>query len=246
MQRATLGRVTSLVGILVLAAACSPQPFIAPPSVPSQEPERLRTTVAQTAAAAQAQTFTALPPSNTPASPIASPTPSATPSRTPSPSPTVVFLFPTETLDPTLLLEPDTSEIFVAEGDGENGGEDEQKEEKRKYPTPAIPWKCEILSKSPAKGSVISPKTEFKARWVVKNTGTHTWPVKGVDVVFKTGARFHDRAYFDIPNSVSPGSTVVIEVTLTTDHRKDIFTTQWALRVGKNNFCTLPITIEVR
>jgi hypothetical protein len=161
-------------------------------------------------------------------------------------TPAILFVFPTETLDPSILLEPTTSGGFVAggEGEGEDDGDDE--EDGRKFPTPAVPWKCEILGKNPPDGTVIGPKTKFTVRWYVKNTGTRTWPKNGVDVVFKTGGRFHDRAYYDMPTSVAPGGTVTIQVTLTTDYRKDSFRTYWALRVGKNNFCVLPISFEVR
>ena len=248
MRTAKLGTISGLIAVLVAVSSCAPQPLPAPP--PEQatlDPGGVATTVAQTAVVAQAQTIAALPPTPTPAEPTATATQTRVPTQTPTFTPTVLFLFQTETLDPALLAEPTTQEIYIAGSEGEDGGEDASEEdEKRRYPTPAVDWKCEIVSKSPPKGTVISPRTEFKVRWVVKNTGLRTWPKKGVDVVFKTGGRFHDRAYFDIPKSVPPGGTVTIEITLTTDYRKDTFTTYWALRVGKNDFCVLPITFEVR
>jgi len=251
MRTARVGHFSGLIAVLVAVSSCAPQPP-APPPQPSPVPGSLETSIALTARVAQAQTLTALPPTFTPVIPSATGTATGTPTQTPTSTPTVLFLFPTETLDPSILVaEPTTSEIFVAGDEGDNGssggeGDNGSEDDKRKFPTPMVDWKCEILSKSPPKGTIISPKSEFKVRWLVKNTGVRTWPKKGVDVVFKTGARFHDRAYYDIPKTVPPGGTVSIEITMTTDFRKDVFTTYWALRVGKNNFCVLPITFEVR
>ena len=242
MRTARPGYFSGLIAMLVAVCSCAPLPP-APPSQPTAVPGSLDTAVALTAKVAEAGTLTALPPTFTPIIPSATGTATGEPTQTPTPTATVLFLFPTETLDPAILPpEPTSSEIYDAGSEGDSGSEDD----KRKFPTPEVDWKCEILSKSPPKGSIISPRTEFKVRWLVKNTGVRTWPKKGVDVVFKTGARFHDRAYYDIPYAVPPGGTVWIEITLTTDYRKDVFTTYWALRVGKNNFCVLPITFEVR
>jgi hypothetical protein len=250
MRRAKLGYISGLFAIVVSATSCAPQPLIAPPSQPPPAPGKVETTVAQTAVVAQAQTITALPPTSTPITPTATATQTGTPTQSPTPTPAILFLFPTETLNPTILLEPTTSDTFSEDSTGESGGnvggdqESEDKEEKSDFT--GREWTCKILSKSPPNGTIISPKTEFKVRWVVKNTGTKTWPKKGVDVVFKAGARIHDRAYYDIPASVPSGGTVSIELTLTTPPRKDTYRTYWTLKVGKNEFCTLPISFEVR
>jgi hypothetical protein len=247
MRSAKLGCISRMIVIVLAATSCAPQPFIAPPSQPTPVPGSLETAIAQTAAIAQAQTLSAIPPTSTPAIPR-TPTPSRTPTQTPTSTPTVLFLFPTETLDPNLQLEPPNSEIFNGESAGDStgslAGSGSEKEEDTDFT--GREWTCKILSKSPPNGTVISPKAEFKARWIVKNTGTRTWLKKGVDVVFKTGARIHDRAYYDIPSSVSSGGTVLIEVTLTTPPRKGTYKTYWTLKVGKNEFCTLPISFEVR
>jgi hypothetical protein len=241
MHRAKTGFICSLFAIVMAFSSCAPQPFIAPPSQPSLNPFAIDTLIAQTAAVAQKETLTALPPTDTPALPTDTPLPSKTPTRTPTSTATVLFLFPTETLDTSILLEPTTSLGDNGGSAGEEEGDDDDGRSKYKDKE----WACIVLSKSPAESTIISPKSRFKVRWIIENTGTKTWPKKGVDVVFLSGARVHDRAYYDIPKTVYPGGTVMIELTFTAPPTRKTYNAYWTLRVGNRNFCTMPITFNV-
>jgi hypothetical protein len=244
MRRSTPGHICSLFVIVVFIAGCAPQPFIAPPSLPSPAPGSVNTAIAQTAAVAQGQTLTALPPTVTP---TPTPKPANSPTTTPSPTATVLFLIPTETLDPAILLAPTTSVSYSDDsnaGDSNNPQATETPEKKNYFKDKE--WACIVVSKSPANGTIISPKTRFKVRWIVKNMGTKTWPKQGVDVVFKRGAHIHDKAYYDMPATISPGGTVSIELTFTSPPDKKTYNTYWTLKVGKTEFCTLPFTFEVK
>jgi hypothetical protein len=245
MRRSMPGYICVLFVIVVVIAGCAPQSLIASPSLPSHAPGDVYTAIAQTAAFAQGQTLTALPPTITP---TLTSKPTNSPTITPSPTATVLFLIPTETLNPVILLAPTTSVSDSndnnSDGDGNNPQATETPEKKNYFKDKE--WACIVQSKSPANGTIISPKTRFKVRWIVKNMGTKTWPKQGVDVVFKRGAHIHDRAYYDIPATISPGGTVSIELTFTAPRDKKTYNTYWTLKVGKREFCTLPFTFEVK
>jgi len=245
LKRAKEVWILCLMILVTGVASCAPQSLIAPPAPPTLAPGSVETIAASTAAIAQAQTITAIPPSNTPAIPTDTAAPSRTPTQTPTATATVLFLFPTETLDTSLLFVATTSGDESAGATTVSTPTKEVDEDKYNYFT-GKEWACLVLSKSPPVGTAFSPKSRFKVTWVVKNMGSKTWPKKGVDVVFKGGARIHDRAYYDIPATVYPGNTVSIGLTFTAPQKKDSFNLYWTLKVGQREFCTLPFSFETR
>jgi hypothetical protein len=124
--------------------------------------------------------------------------------------------------------------------------DDEEKDSDFVKPVVVREWDCRVISRSPAKGAVIPRGSSFNAVWNVENTGTKTWPKRGVDVVFYTGARIHEKAYYDIPATVGKGGSVTIVVPLTAPKRVDTFSTTWVLQVGKKPFCPMRITFETK
>jgi len=108
-------------------------------------------------------------------------------------------------------------------------------------------WTCHILSKSPADGTVIPGDSSFKAMWTVENTGTKTWPKKGVDVVYQSGARLNaGKPYYDIPYGVAPGSTMTISVTMSVPKLQKDYSTRWSLKVGRTEFCSVRFAFQVK
>jgi len=216
-----------MVSMLVVLSCASP--FLLPqPSQPSTSvPFSLNTIVAQTAGAAQTETIVALPST-------ATFTLTSSPTRTPTepftPSPTFLF----EKTAPVFALDATASAWYATEDAelGENG---------KDIPTPQ-PWACKVISKLPADGATVARGERFYLPWLVQNIGTKTWPAQGVDVVFYTGGRFHEKHYYNIPFTVSPGGSVKVIVPLTAPKRIDSYSTTWALKVGKRAFCALKIT----
>ncbi|MBN1452708.1 MAG: hypothetical protein JW963_16955 [Anaerolineales bacterium] len=227
MNRRSLRRIflCLVVGLVILGCA-TPVLVTPPPSTPALEP--IETIIVQTAAVAQTQTATVLPPTTT--ATITS-LPSKTATITPTPTSTVVFLFPTET--------PWPEDLF----------DDEETDDDDGYEKPVVvrEWDCRVLSQSPAKFTVMSGGSTFKAVWTVENTGTKTWPKKGVDIVYRSGAHLQERgAYYDIPTTVGPGGKVTITISMTAPKRPEVYSTRWSLRVGRRDFCPVRFIIEVK
>jgi hypothetical protein len=81
----------------------------------------------------------------------------------------------------------------------------------------------------------------------VQNTGTSTWPKKGVDVVYESGARLNiGKPYYDIPAGVRPGGTVRISVKMEIPKPAKEYNMRWSLMVGKTNFCSVQFVFEAR
>jgi hypothetical protein len=227
MSRRSVRRISLclVVGLVILGCA-TPVLVTPPPSTPALE--LIETIVVQTAAVAQMQTVTFLPP--TPTATITS-LPTKTATITPTPTSTVVLLFTKQT--------PWPEDIFDDEETADDDG----------YEKPVVvkEWDCRVLSLSPAKGTVISAGSTFRAAWTVENTGTKTWPKKGVDIVYRSGAHLQERgAYYDIPATVGPGGKVTITISMTAPKRPEVYSTRWSLRVGRRDFCPVRFIIEVK
>jgi len=243
MSRRTVRRLTFWLTLgLVILGCATPALVTPPPSAPAANPDAVKTTIAQTVDAAQAQTLTAVPPTNTPTI-----TPLATGTATVSPTPTATFLFiiPTNTSLPEGIfadeLGNDTGNSSSGNGNNNSGSESSGS---KRTPAPRL-WDCRVLSKYPANDAVIYGDS-FKAVWTVKNTGTETWPKKSVDIVWVSGARLiQGKPYYDIPAAVAPGGTVTISVTMYVPRSKD-YNTRWSLKIGRTEFCSVRFSFSVK
>jgi hypothetical protein len=108
-------------------------------------------------------------------------------------------------------------------------------------------WACRVLSKYPTRDAVFPAGSTFVAVWTVQNMGTKTWPKKGVDVVFQSGARINNgKPYYDIPAGVGPGGTVRISVPMEIPKFPKEYGMRWSLMVGKTMFCSVQFVFEAR
>lgn len=226
-----------LVVVLVILGCGAPALVTPPPSAPG--PDSIETIIAQTAIAAQTETALVLPPSATPS--LTRP-PTKTLTVTPTPTATVLFLISTKTSVPIA-----TSLFTEGEGNSTGSGSSGSGDGFVKPTATPQEWNCRVLSKSPANNTTITAGTSFKAIWTVQNTGTKTWPKKGVDVVYQSGAHLNTgKPYYDIPVGVSPGGTLRISVTMEVPKRPKDYSTRWSLMVGKTHFCSVQFVFEAR
>jgi hypothetical protein len=234
MNRRSVRRISLclVVGLVILGCA-TPVLVTPPPSTPALEP--IETIVVKTAAVAQTQTMTVLPPTTTAS---ITPLPTKTATITPTPTSTVVFLFPTETPWPEDIFDDEETDEETDEEDGNDGYE---------KPVVVREWDCRVISKSPAKGTVIYGGSTFRAVWTIENTGTKTWPKKGVDIVYHSGAHLEEgRTYYDIPATIGPGGKVTISISMLAPKRSKVYSTRWSLRVGNRDFCDVRFIIDVK
>lgn len=204
------------VVIVALTLACVPTLPLAEP-LPTAGPGSVETIIALTANAAASQTAVFLPS----ATPTASetPTPSHTPTETPTPTVTVIFRLPTFTFTPEPTSVVDTS--------------------------PGGDYDCDLTAQSPGNGTILSPRTDFDAKWTVKNTGTRAWDRNSVDYIYVSGAKIHKIKAYDLPITVAVDDGVTLTVDMVAPAEAGSYTTTWGLRRG-TVFCTFSLRIEVR
>jgi len=204
-----------------------------PPPVSTAIPGSVETMIVKTVAVAQTQTLLLVNVSPT-KPPTLTPLPTKTASITPSPTATVLFVKPSNT--PAYLPE-DEDNAGTTGGEYTRGGFLKEPKE----------WDCQLLSKSPASNTVVPRDTNYRITWTVKNTGTKTWPKKGVDIVYVSGADLLlGKPYFDIPATVVPGGTVTFTITLAIPKYRGTYSTRFGLRVGKTDFCSVKFTFDVQ
>lgn len=209
-----------LLTALAIAMACAP---IAAAPLPTLEPGAVNTIIVQTANAADSQTAAALPTST--ATETSTPTPRAT--ETPSPTPTVTFVF--------ILPAIGGTSISPAPGGGNitNG-------------TANSDYGCEVLSVEPAKGTVFPPRTDFVAKWGVKNIGRQDWFRATTKYVYVSGDKLHKVSSYSIPKGAETGKNVFLTVDMEAFKDKGSYQTTWALLVDNRYFCPLTLSIIVQ
>jgi len=154
---------------------------------------------------------------------VPTPTPTSTvfhvPTQTPPSSPTATFLFllPTITIQPTKATPGSSNERYA----------------------------CQVLSQDPANDSPFTAKSSFTATWEVYNIGTDTWFENNTDYGYSSGARIHNQSLYDFEESVVPGSSIKLSVEMTAPNESGTFKTVWRIRIGKNEFCPMILTIVV-
>lgn len=152
------------------------------------------------------------------ATPTFTPTPTKTPSDTPTPTPTFLFLIPSKTSTPT----------FVT---GQPGSTD---------------YACTVLAQAPEDNSLISPGSLFSVRWQVKNTGSVAWDANSIDYRYKNGTKMHMKPAYDLYKNVAVGDVVDLIADMTAPATPGVYTTTWKMRVGKTEFCTMTLTVNVK
>lgn len=204
------------LGALALVMACLPT---AGAPIPTLAPGAVNTYIVQTANAASTQTAVVAPPSATPS---ATPKPTLTITISPSPTNTFIFILPGLSASGTATLSG------LASG------------------TSASKYGCTVFSAEPVNNTVIAPRTDFVAKWGVKNIGKETWYRATMDYVYYSGAKLHKVASYDIPKGAETGKNVFLTVEMETFKDKGTYTTQWALKEDNVYFCPMTLTIVVK
>jgi len=204
---------------LVLVMACVPT-FAAQPVIPTTDPNLVGTIIAQTANAAATQTVASMP---TLTSTITF-TPTPRPTYTPEPTATATVLFLFFTASPVILTQPSN-----------NTGTTSNK-----------PYACELLSSSPANGTIFGSRTDFKASWKIKNIGKKDWDGNSVDYAYLSGDKIHKVELYDLIKTVKRGDFRELVVDMLAPKAPGTYRTHWGLVAGAEYFCPLSLTIVVK
>jgi hypothetical protein len=214
----TTAKTKYLVWFTALALIMACVPTFATPAVPTIDPNAISTYIAQTANVAATQTAAAMP-TLTPTATFTS-TPRNTDTPEPTATSTVIFLFYTPSpviLNPTSGTTPGSKS-----------------------------YACTVLSVTPANGTSFASRTDFDAKWKVRNIGKRDWENNSVDYNYLTGDKFHKVAAYDLGQTVKFGETIELIVDMTAPKNAGSYTTNWTLQAGSEAFCTLSLTIVVK
>ncbi len=94
-------------------------------------------------------------------------------------------------------------------------------------------------------GEAHAPDTEFVKTWRLRNAGTCSW-TPSYALIFVSGNAMGGPAAQNLTDTVVPGSTIDISVTLTAPHENGDYTGYWALRnAASQTFGSFFVKIEV-
>jgi hypothetical protein len=111
---------------------------------------------------------------------------------------------------------------------------------------PSDSYSCKVSGQTPADGSAIVGGQDFQASWVVTNNGFANWDQNSIDFLYAGGEKLTKSKILDFPSSVPPGGSITLGLVMTAPSAPGPHKTLWVLRVGKNEFCNLPINIVVK
>lgn len=213
-----------LVTSILLSLACA-VPGMQSPALPTLPPGGINTIIAMTAGAAQTQTAAVLPAASP--TPLPSFTPTKTvipPTETPTPTETVIFSI----IKPTSTKAPATSKPSSSSG------------------TTTDKYTCSLVAQTPSNNTKFDPGAKFDVAWKVKNTGNKVWDKGSVDFIFKGGQNLASISGYDLPGDVPVNGTITLTLQMTAPNDSGTYTSNWALRRGKTNFCVMSVKIVVK
>jgi len=196
--------------------ACMPT-FASATPISTFDPNLFNTDIAQTANAAATQTALLLPPTFT-----------STPTFAPTKTPTVT---PTPLADLSYLAFSPTASLTATFATSVAGATD---------------YSCLLIAQSPEDNTVLASGAIFSVRWQVKNTGTVTWGANNIDYRYKSGAKLHKQSVYDLYKDIAPGDFADLIADMKAPATAGAYSTVWRIRVGKKEFCSLTLTIDVK
>jgi hypothetical protein len=108
------------------------------------------------------------------------------------------------------------------------------------------PYACRLSAQDPADNSIISKNADFAVIWRVINVGANSWDANSVDFHYFSGEKLHKQSVYDLPTSVPTGGQIDVIVNMKAPKAEDTYTTTWSLRAGKEDFCKLHLTVQVK
>jgi hypothetical protein len=204
--------------ILAVIMACAPI-FSSVPPLPTLDPGAINTFIVQTANAASTQTVAAAPTSTSTA------TLTSTPRFTNTPEPTATNTFIWILVSPTNPVSASLTAAAITSNKNHA---------------------CLFISVTPANGTSFDSRKNFEATWRVKNIGKKEWNKDDTDFVYVNGDKFHKESGYDFKKTLEPGVTGDLTVAMQAPKRTGTYTTNWAVRIGSDEFCKVSLRIAVR
>ncbi len=102
---------------------------------------------------------------------------------------------------------------------------------------------CVVSVDSPTES--IQVNSSFDTIWTVKNASGQDWLVDTVDYKFIGGTEMHEKAAYDLPQTIKNGESAKIIVDMLAPGAAGIYSSNWAIVSGNKTLCTMGITVTV-
>ena len=108
-------------------------------------------------------------------------------------------------------------------------------------------YACKLMGQAPADWTKMPKRNIFDATWILKNTGTKTWGLHGVDVRYRGDTRMHYGVpdLFDIPKTVSVGKQIQFTFDMMAPKVPGYYVSNWGLYLGSQVFCKFYVVVVV-
>ena len=107
-------------------------------------------------------------------------------------------------------------------------------------------YACDVISATPANGTNFDPRKSFDAKWSIKNIGKKEWDKNDADFIYVSGDKLNLQDGYDFKKTVGVGVTVDLTVAMQARKNPGTYTTNWAIRIGSNQFCNVSLRIVVK
>jgi uncharacterized protein YraI len=109
---------------------------------------------------------------------------------------------------------------------------------------------CQLVSQSPADGTVFSPGTSFNTTWVLQNTGTTKWDQNEYNLQYLGAAAnipLHQGPDgYDLTSTVEPGWTYNFSVPMIAPFEPGVYGELWHLALSNQTVCQFYVYITVQ
>jgi len=115
-------------------------------------------------------------------------------------------------------------------------------------PPPSGSTACALVSQSPTDGTIVAPGASFDMTWTLQNVGSTTWDENTTDVNFIAaagGTRLSSTDLLDLTQSVSPGSTYSVVVSMMAPSSSGQYGETWSINENNASFCQFYNIIDV-
>ncbi len=229
-------RLFPLLALTVLLAALASGCGILGGGAPTTDPLAFQATLnaaatqaVQTIQAQFTQTEQARPTEPFVPIPSATPQPTQPPTATPDYSPTPA--------PPTWTPVPISTRTFTATPTSEATATATN--------TPS-PYSCAVVKVEPRASAKLAYRSDFDARFTLKNNGTKDWLAANVDLKFASGEKM--QKYFDgvdLGKDVKPGEEYTFVIDMLAPDNPGTYKATWNLVEGSTVYCSVSIEIQV-
>lgn len=117
------------------------------------------------------------------------------------------------------------------------------------FPTNArvpLAGRCKVTAQSPSDGTSFQKGAEFTTSWTIENTSDAAWDKENVDVRYQSGdAMQKGSSSADLPQTVAPGASVTITITMLAPQTSGYHITYWNFSSGSQVLCTFYVEIFI-